>query len=177
MKKSLFLLLGLMIISACTTSQPSPTSTPLPPTETPLPTSCKVVDGNCLELTFDGESCTYEGPTDLKLGPVTLIFHNESDEWAETNMIRILGDKTLQDVILRVGEEPSEHEAAHIWRWFAPSWWFTIPGVDKRELGAGESQFWEGVLEPGIHALFCVRHPPYPEPLGVWLAGGFTVGN
>jgi hypothetical protein len=110
----------------------------------------------------------------MKPGPVTLIFHNESDEWAATTMIRILEDKTLQDVILRVGEEPSEHQAAAIMSWFTPSWWFMFPDV-WRERGAGESQFWEGVLEPGIHALFCASHPPSPEPLGVWLGTGLTV--
>ena len=177
MKNVFFLLVALLLVTACATTQPAPTSTSLPPTETPQPRSCDVVDGICLDLTFDGESCIYDGPTDLQSGPVTLIFHNESDEWAETNMIRILGDKTLQDVILRVGEEPLEHDAAHVWRWFAAPWWFTIPGVDKRDLGPGESNFWEGVLEPGIHALFCVRHPAWPEQFGVWLGTGLTVGD
>jgi len=176
MKNMVFLLVALLLVTACATTQPAPTSTSLPPTETPQPRSCDVVDGICLDLTFDGESCIYDGPTDLPSGPVTLIFHNESDEWAFTHMIRILGDKTIQDVILRVGEEPSEQHAAHVWRWFAASWWLKIPGV-WRDLGAGESQIWEGVLEPGIHALFCVRHPPHPEHLGVWLGSGLTVGD
>ena len=120
-----------------------------------------------LKLTFDGERCTYEGPTNIKAGPVTLIFLNESDGWAATNMIRLLGDKTLQDVIYYNGEEPSTKHA--------PSWSVDIPGV-WREIGAGESHIWEGALEPGIHALVCARTLPWPEPLGVWLGTGLTVG-
>jgi hypothetical protein len=48
------------------TGTPEPTATLAPPTDTPREKSCEDVEGNCLELTFDGEGCTYEGPTDLK---------------------------------------------------------------------------------------------------------------
>ena len=82
-----------------------------------------------LQLTFDGESCTYEGPTTLKAGLVTLLFLNESDGWAGTNLVMPLGDKTLQDLIDLFGEEPSQQHA--------PSWSFSIPGVWK-EINAGE---------------------------------------
>ena len=169
MKKSLFLLFGLLIISACTTSQPAPTSTSLPPTVTPPPTSCKVVEGICLELTFDGESCIYEGPTDLKPGPVTIIFHNESDDWAGTNLMRLLGDKTLEDLIYYhgLGDEPGTHHANK-------DWTITSPGIWK-EIRAGESHFWEGALEPGIHAWLCVRTLAWPEPLGVYFGTGWTI--
>lgn len=137
-----------------------------------LMTACAAAgEGNTediLRLTFDGESCTYDGPTDLKPGLVTLIFLNESDDWAATNMIRLLGDKTLEDLISYNGEEPSQHHA--------PSWSVDIPGV-WREIRSGESHTWEGVLEPGIHALVCARTLPWPEPLGVWLGTGLTVDN
>lgn len=172
MRNILFLTIVLLLVTACATTQPAPTSTPLPPTEPPPPTSCKVVEGICLELTFDGENCIYDDPTDLKSGPVTLIFHNESDEWAHTAIIRILGDKTFQDVILYVGEEPTE--VMLLKSWFNPSWWSPILDI-WADIGAGESQFWEVVLEPGIHALFCIRHPPYPEKTEVWLGTGLTV--
>jgi hypothetical protein len=126
------------------------------------------VEGKCLELSFDGESCTYEGPTDLKPGPVTLIFHNVSDNWASTNMIRLLGDKTLEDLVRYNGEEPSQQHQ--------PSWSVSIPGT-WREIPAGERHFWEGALEPGIHALVCVRTLPWPEPIGVWLGTAWSIEN
>ena len=168
MKKSLFSMFGLMIISACTTLQPAPTPTSIPPTVPPPPTSCEVVEGICLELTFDGESCTYEGPTNLKPGPVTLIFHNESDGWAETNLMRFLEDKTLQDVLdyFDFGEKPSQQHA--------PSWSFSYPGVYVH-IEAGESHFWEGALDSGIHSLVCVGNGVWPEPIGVWLGNNWTI--
>ena len=128
------LLLGLLTSCATVVQEtllPS-TTTPVPATYTPEPTSCEEVEGICLELTFDGESCTYEGPTDLKPGLVTLIFLNESDGWATTNLTRLMGDKTLEDLIYHLGEEPStQHQ---------PLWSESSPGVWK-EIRAGESHF------------------------------------
>lgn len=139
-----------------------PTATHIPPTDAPEPTSCEEVEGICMELTFDGESCHYEGPTSLKTEPVTLIFFNESDGAAATNMIRLLEDKTFQDVVDYSGEEPSTKHH--------PSWSVEIPGVWKN-VGSGKSHVWKGVLKPGIHALVCARI----APLGVWMGAGFTV--
>ena len=173
MKTGLFwkrLLLGYLLfalLTSCATAAPEPTATDVPPTATPKPTSCEEVEGICLELSFDGESCTYEGPTDLKPGPVTIILLNESDGWASTNLMKLLGDKTLQDVSHYFSPEPSDKHA--------PSWTFSYPGVWK-DIEAGESHFWEGVLEPGIHILACARSVPWPEPIGVWIVSSWTIG-
>ena len=77
-----------------TITQIPPTSTPLPSTNTPIPISCEAIEGVCLELTFDGESCLYEGPTSITTAPITLIFRNDGDVPAATNMIRLKDDKT-----------------------------------------------------------------------------------
>lgn len=55
MKKILFLLIALLLIAACATTQPIPTSTPEPPTAipTPMPTSTPV------GILFIGNSITY----------------------------------------------------------------------------------------------------------------------
>lgn len=151
----------------------APRETPLPPTATPAPrsqplgpTSCAEVEGDCIQLTFTGEGCIYEGPTELKPGPVQGIFHNEGDGWAAANLIRLLEDKTLDDLRHLFGEEPStQHQ---------PSWSEHYPGVWK-EIEPGESHFWQVDLEPGIHALLCVRTPAYPEPIGVWIGNTWTI--
>lgn len=138
--------------------QPTPTSAP--PTATPEPPSCEEVEGNCLELTFDGESCTYKGPTDLKAGPVTLFFHNESEGRAAVNLLAHTGDETIQDAIDYIGEEPTTKHH--------PGW--------TRELGTwrtvspDESHTWEGVLEPGIYHMVCAS---FSE--GGWFGTGLTV--
>jgi hypothetical protein len=142
------------------TSAP-PTATPVPPTDTPEPLSCGAAQGNCLELSWDGESCTYEGPAELKAGPVTLLFHNEGEGMAAVNLLRHLSDQSIQDAIDYIGEEPTTKPY--------PSW--------SRELGTwasvapGSTHRWEGVLEPGVHHMVCARL----QPIGAWFGGGFTV--
>ena len=143
------------------------TSAPLPTTDASVPSTCDEVDDPCLYLHFDGEVCTYEGPTEIKPGPVTLIFLNaiEGDafmELAYANMVRHTGDETLQDMIDDIGEEPSTKHH--------PGWTTEIPGVWKG-VDMGESHTWEGDLVSGIHTMVCVLG----EPFGVYFGGGFEV--
>lgn len=122
----------------------------------------EVKEDRTLQLTFDGESCTYEGPTELKPGPVTLLFRNESEGWAAVNLVRHTGDETIQDAIDYIGEEPSTvHHAS--WTKELGTW---------TQVRRGESYTWEGVLEPGIHHMVCASLTP---SYGVWFGGGFTV--
>jgi len=121
----------------------------------------KAVSDGELFLTFDGDSCTYKGPTLLKAGHVTLVFFNESEETAAAGLGRHTGDETIQDVIDYIGEEPDTKDS--------PTW--------SRELGAyqgvpaGESFRWEGDLEPGIHHIVCINMVPHL----VWFGTGLTV--
>jgi hypothetical protein len=140
------------------------TVTPVPPTDKPEPPSCAEVEGNCLVLTFDGESCTYQGPTELRAGPVTLVFRNESDVVAASKLLRLWGDKTSQDLIEYYGEGPFTHSA--------PPWSATVlPGI-REPIGVGGSHRWEGTLEPGIHGWVCGGF--MPDFTG-WLGAAFTV--
>ena len=145
-----------------TAAQVEPSATPVPPTKTPNPTSCEEVEGDCLEISFDGETCTYKGPTDIKPGSVTLLFLNESEGGALAGLVRHKGDKTIQDMKDRFVEEPiTEHGTP-----------WTIPiNLPWRGVPPGESYVWEGDLESGIHALVCARITPY----GVWFGAGFSV--
>ncbi len=175
MKKILFLLIVLLLVTACATTQPEPTSTQIhptntsipptltsiPPTDTPEPSSCEEVEGICLELSFDGESCTYEGPTDLKTGPVTLLFLNESETTAYAGLVKLTGDKTIQDLIEYNGEEPSTKHA--------PFWTQTI--FAYQVVPEGGSNIWKGLLEGGTYAMLCFSVTPH----GAWLATGLTV--
>ena len=120
------------------------------------------VEAGLLRLTFDGESCTYEGPTTHTAGPAVLVFLNESEGRAAVNLVRHTGDETIQDAIDYIGEEPTTRNA--------PSWTTDVRGV-WRPVPAGESFRWEGDLEPGIHVMVCARW----SPLGVWFGTGLTV--
>ena len=149
-----------MPVQPTPTSAP-PTATPIPATDAPEPLTCEEVEGICLGLSWDGESCTYEGPAELRTGPVTLLFHNESEGMAAVNLLRHTGDQSIQDAIEYIGEEPTTKHH--------PSW--------SRELGTwasvapGSTHRWEGVLEPGVHHMACARL----QPIGAWFGGGFTV--
>lgn len=127
----------------------------------PEPTSCEEVEGICMELSFDGESCTYEGPNDFKQGWVTLLFINESGGRAAVNLVRHTGDETIQDMIDLIGEEPS---TAH-----HPGW--SVEVGTWKPIASGKSCTWKGVLEPGVHTMVCARI----SPLGVWHGTGLTV--
>ena len=172
----------LVQIASCATAEREipnpPTSTPtfvlasptmVPPTKTiifrtatPNPASCEEVEGICLELTFDGESCTYAGPTIITTGPVLLLFLNKSEGTAAANLVRHKGDETIRDMIDFIGEEPSTKHH--------PSWTVEIRGV-YRSVKSGASHVWEGDLEPGIYSMVCARL----VPLGVWFGTGLTV--
>ena len=155
-KRLVVALIFVVLITGCSTAL---TATPTQETSD-LPSSCEEVEGNCFELTFFGESCVYEGPEILEKGNVTLIFSNESDMPYRANMIRLLENKTYQDLIEYTGEEPGSGGA--------PSWSSMYPGL-LEHVGPGKKQVWTGDLISGIHALVCLGSD------GVWLGGGFTV--
>lgn len=145
-----------------TATQVEPSATPVPPTKTPNPTSCEEVAGICLELSFDGETCTYKGPMDTKPGSVMLLFLNESEGGALAGLVRHKGDKTIQDMKDRFVEEPiTEHGTP----------WAISINWPWRGVPPGESYVWEGELEQGIHTLVCARI----TPSGFWFGAGFTV--
>jgi hypothetical protein len=149
--------------------------TPIPPTAKPVvpadplePTSCEEEEVTCLELTFDGESCTYEGPTLLKPGPVMLYFHNDSEGPAGMNLGKHTGDETIQDYIDYRGEEP--------WTEKGPSW--VLPLGVYRRVPASGSQRWEGDLEPGTYSMVCVELPregTFGGTYTTWFGTGLTI--
>lgn len=70
--------------------------------------------------------------------------------------------RTYQNIVDYTGAEPSSKNA--------PFWTVDVRGV-YRTVKAGESFTWEGVQEPGIHHIVCVRL----EPVGEGFGGGFEV--
>jgi len=145
-----------ILLSGCAEITPE-----IPPTSTPKPTSCDEVEGNCLELFFDGENCTYRGPANLTSGPVKLLYLKESEGQSAVNLLKHTGDETIQDAIDWIGKEPS---AAHHPRWSQEL------GVWRR-VAPGATYIWNGYLVSGIHHMVCARL----DPFGVWFGGGFLV--
>ena len=127
-----------------------------------------VSDGELL-LTFNGDSCTYEGPTRLKAGPVTLVFFNESEGAAGVYLVRHTGEETIQDAIDYIGEEPSS-QSYHLFHVDAPTWVSAIQNL-WRPVSSGESNTWEGDLEQGIYHMVCEGS----GPSATWFGTGLTV--
>jgi hypothetical protein len=144
---------------------------PLSPAVSPATSSA--ARGEVPSLTFDGESCTYEGPTDLKAGPVAIDFVNVMEEpeveaWRlafKVNLMRHKGDETIQDMVDYVGPEPS---TTHQPSWVSnpqPAPW------DYPAVFPGQTVNWEGNLEPGTYTMVCALF----DPFGVWFGTGLTV--
>jgi hypothetical protein len=118
------------------------------------------VEGNCLEITFDGGGCTLAVPTSLAAGMTTVIFSNESAEDAAVDLGKPTGGKTIQDLIDDAQQRPTG---------YAPDWlllwgmWETVQ--------PGEVYARRGVLRSGDYGVVCGRVDPHR----VWFGGGLTV--
>jgi hypothetical protein len=133
---------------ATTTTTTEATTTVAPPEATEL------------RLTFDGETCTYEGPTEPQPGPVELIYVNDSEGEAWVALNRHNGDETIQDAIDHFGPSPSPTPCPY---------WKT--DVARSSAAPGDTYRWEGDLQAATHHLVCYRNPP----LEVWFGTGLTV--
>ena len=149
-----------LLLVGCETPQAPPTSTS--PKDSPK--SQATESPPQLELSFDGENCMYDGPSEINPGDATFSFINNSQSIAAANMIVLDEGKTIQDVIDYSGPEPSVKHA--------PVWSSDVPYIWE-EIDPGEIHTWQGRLWPGLHVLVCVRI----EPFGVWIGEGVLVGS
>jgi hypothetical protein len=125
-------------------------------------TTTEVREPVSLRLTFDGENCTYEGPTELTAGPVELDYFNESTELATGEFARIKGDQTFEDAIEYGQQDPIPL--------VAPTW--AEITYEKTAMPGGNTH-WEGDLEKGQRYFMVCRRV---VPLAVWFGAGLTVG-
>jgi len=112
-----------------------------------------------MTLTFDGEGCTFDGPTELTPGPVEYTFVNESEVPAVQNFIEVLEGMTHDDMIVSNGPEPFTGHAPS-WTRGLGTWWTT-------EVGASDS--WELWLRPGSYFMVCGSAEPLLAWNGPWL--------
>ena len=130
--------------------------------------SDEVTDEGPPRLTFDGENCTYEGPTELQAGPVTIDFVNEIEEeeapYFKVNLMRHTGDETVQNMVDYLGREPStRHQPDWVFNPAPQPWWTPVR--------PGQPVNWEGNLKSGTYTMICALL----DPFGVWFGTGLTV--
>jgi hypothetical protein len=124
----LFTAVVLLLPSCSDTADDSADTTLAPTTTTTTTTTTDAVDPVPLRLTFNGESCTYEGATELTPGPVELTFLNESEISAAVDVTSIEEGHTIQDVIDDIGPEPGTEEAPS-WMRHLGTWRPVAPGT------------------------------------------------
>ena len=114
-----------------------------------------------MTLTFDGEGCTFDGPTELTPGSVGFTFVNESKAPAGHNFLEVLKGKTHEDMIVYNGSEPFAGRR--------PGWTSEIGIGDWVTTKAGASENWRKTLEPGNYFLMCGQAEPPLAWNGPWL--------
>jgi hypothetical protein len=91
--------------TAPATTLPPATTTP-PSTTPPTTTPATTVPPQAYEasMTWDGENCTYEGPTEARVGDtLTMTFTNNSDEFNLKDIGYLIGGATREDLVAELG--------------------------------------------------------------------------
>lgn len=114
-----------------------------------------------LQLSFDGSSCTFEGPEELSSGPISLTFYNNSDTLASMNFMWHSSGKSVQDMIDYLGDDPSTIHKPD-WVQDLYTWERVLPG-NSITLNLD--------LEEGIYTILCARRIPF----AVWFGTGLEV--
>ncbi|MFQ5968745.1 MAG: hypothetical protein ACE5MI_14265 [Acidimicrobiia bacterium] len=97
-----------------------------------------------LQVTFDGENCTYEGPSELSAGNIDIVLHNESPGSSTLGLWRLDEGITAQEVADALAENPSAEPTSEI-----------HPTFYRQGLPAGESFEATRHFPPGVHVVTC----------------------
>ena len=116
-------------------------------------------DSRLLQLTFDGEQCTYEGPSELSAGEIEIVYHNESSEVIWFDFARLNEGRTTQEIIDYIEDGVSG----------SPSWTVSVLTWPRISANASSAPTMR-TLQPGLHALVCGTWTPYQGYVGGELA-------
>ena len=112
-----------------------------------------------VQLTFDGEQCTYEGPSVLSAGEVEIVYHNETAESAWFNFVRLDEGRTTQDM-LDYAADPNNRGA--------PSWTVGVLALNLVPANSSSTPVMRTVA-PGLHSLVCGQEPSFDAYFGAEL--------
>lgn len=107
-------------------------------------------ESRVIEVTFDGVSCSYPGPTELTAGDVQIIYHNasEGDAWGDLGLL--LGDTTIEDAIEYTEDPPAQDRPSFV----QGMWSNTLTPAGEASTGTAE-------LGPGSYVLTVGSWSPY----------------
>ena len=140
MKKVLLLVMTVLFVSACTTSQPEPNETPVD----------VVIEVG--EVKFDGTDCTVTGEKKLPPGKYSYVLQDESDYEVQMYIGRLLEGKTTQDILDLQGEPGAYVTEAMIDEAYD---WAVEPGAAWQKPDGGE-----------VHTYILVSEGEYT--VGMW---------
>lgn len=123
-------------------------------------------DQQVLGVTFDGTSCSYDGPSDVGAGVVSIEAANDSDVYTEVGIARIDESSTFEDFVAFYQPEPEVVDS--------PDFATPIGSVPAEPGQTGSDTF---ALEAGQYALVCLILISEEPPPGVFVAqpGGLVV--
>lgn len=145
LKKSLvyFPIVVVMILNSC--SQPAT-----------APSSIEDVEIKEATLTFDGETCLYEGPEQITEGEFAITLISDSELEAEWWVYRIDDDKTWEDMVDYISPPGSVIQP--------PSWSSSVlKSTDPENPNTGIFK-----LQPGLYAINCCTCQEVVGTIGVW---------
>ena len=102
-------------------------------------------DSRLLQLTFDGEQCTYEGPSVLSAGEIEIVYHNKSSEDIRFRFVRLDEGRTTQDMLDYLADPNSRGP---------PSWTTGVWGQENVPANSSSIPVMRTVA-PGLHTLGC----------------------
>jgi hypothetical protein len=161
LKPLVLILFTTLIVSAAGCAAPTaavptaPTSTVSVPTSTD--TAIPTTELREVVLTFDGETCHYEGPAVITEGDVTITLNNKSVYKASLWIRRLDDGKTWQDMLEYIGLPGSN---VHPPSWSSGSF-FIAPMPDNPDA-------WVYTFKEGLYALCCCTCFEPSGPRGVW---------
>ena len=113
---------------------------------------CDAEEGPCIGLRFDGDNCTFEGPTDTRTGEFTIILVNEGEGLANFELVSVDEGMTLEDLEEEVATNPRSPR---------PPAWISPVGIWGETVPVGETVSVKRIVLPGDYGVLCNRVPQY----------------
>ncbi len=140
-----------LLVSGCS-SEGDTTEEPAEPSSTVAAGTSSAeesVEGASLTVTFDGDTCVYDGPTELPPGEVTVTLINDSNKTSYVEMAKLQDGVTFEDVTAHTSPEP--FEGARSEDLYEPL------EFDQAQAYAGDDGSTSGTVTTGEYVLVCLQ--------------------
>ena len=107
-------------------------------------------ESRVLQMTFDGQQCTYEGPSVLSAGEVEITYQNQTTERVWADFSRLDEGRTIQD-LLDYNADPSS---------FGQPLFYTSVWIERTLFANSSSTPKMAIVEPGLYFLTCGTWTP-----------------